>query len=382
MPNVVPPPPLRSHRIALVHDWLTGMRGGERALEAICRLYPDATLFTLLHRAEMLSSLLKQRNPHASFIQRMPLSNRLYRYYLPLFPIAIEQFDFDRFDIIISTSHCAAKSVVKPGRARHLCYCFTPMRYAWDQFDAYFGPDRIGPTGSALLRPALRRLARWDANTAGRVDRYIAISQYVAGRIRRYYNRPAAVVYPPVNTDFFQPTAADSGRAFLIVSALVPYKRIELAIEACRLANVPLRIVGDGPERSRLRQLRVPGVKFLGTIDNEELLKEYRQAIAVILPGEEEFGIAPVEAQACGRPVIALNRGGARETVIPGVTGLLVDEDIPEAFAQELRRTQELEFDPTAIRQNALRFSEDRFLSNISRQVANMASAPSEEARW
>src|SRR5581483_8771278 len=195
-----------------------------------------------------VSPAIERLRPRTSFIQKLPLVAKYYRHSLPLFPAAIEHFDLDEFDVVVSLSHCCVKSVVRPGRARHLCYCLTPVRYAWDQFDAYFGPERIGAVGSRVMRPIMRGLARWDRGTAGRVDRYVAISHYVAGRIARYYNREATVVYPPVDTDFFTPGQAPPERFALVVSALVPYKRIDLAIEACRLANVPLVIVGDGPE--------------------------------------------------------------------------------------------------------------------------------------
>jgi hypothetical protein len=195
-------------RVALVHDWLTGMRGGEKVLEVLCDLYRDADLFTLVHVPGSVSPLIERRRLRTSLIQRLPLADRHYRHYLPLFPFAVEWFDLDAFDLVISTSHCAAKAVVKPGRARHLCYCHTPMRYAWDQFDAYFGPARAGRLGSRALRPVLAALARWDAATAHRVDRFVANSRHVADRIRRYYNRSASVVYPPVDTTFFHPDGA------------------------------------------------------------------------------------------------------------------------------------------------------------------------------
>src|SRR3954464_16077865 len=184
------------------------MRGGEKALEVLCERFPQAELFTLVHVPGSVSPAIERLRPHTSFIQRLPLVKRLYRHYLPLFPTAIEQFSFDRFDLIVSLSHCCAKSIVHPARARHLCYCLTPMRYAWDQFDAYFGPQRIGAIGSGLMRPVMARLARWDRDTANRVDRYVAISHYVAGRIRRYYNHEPIVIYPPVDTDFFHPDEA------------------------------------------------------------------------------------------------------------------------------------------------------------------------------
>jgi glycosyltransferase involved in cell wall biosynthesis len=335
-------------RLALVHDWLTGMRGGEKALEVLCERFPDAELFTLVHTPGTVSAAIERLPTHTSFVQRLPLVKRYYRQYLPLFPTAIEQFAFDRFDLVVSISHCCAKSIVRPGSVPHLCYCLTPMRYAWDQFDAYFGPDRIGGLGSRMMRPVMAGLARWDRDTAHRADRYVAISHYVAGRIRRYYNREATVVYPPVDTDFFHPDDSAPDRAALVVSALVPYKQLEVAIDACRIAGVPLTIVGDGPERARLERHAGhdgPGVRFLGHRSNSEIRDLYRRSAVTLLPGEEDFGIVPLEAQACGRPVVALARGGALETVMPGTTGTLVDDGSAAAFAEAIVRTIERPFD-------------------------------------
>jgi glycosyltransferase involved in cell wall biosynthesis len=357
-------------RIAFVHDWLTGMRGGEKALEVLCERYPEAELFTLVHIRGSVSPAIERLRPHTSFIQRLPLVKRLYRHYLPLFPTAIEQFSFDRFDVVVSLSHCCAKSIVTPGRVRHLCYCLTPMRYAWDQFDAYFGPARLGRAGSAAMRPLMAKMARWDRDTADRVDRYVAISHYVAGRIRRYYNREAIVVYPPVDTDFFQPDAVEPERFALVVSALVPYKRIDVAIDACRLANVPLKIVGDGPERARLERAANGHVEFLGRLSDEVVRAIYRRAAVALLPGEEDFGIVPLEAAACGRPVVALSRGGAVETVVPGVTGTLVDELSPAAFADGIARTLDASFDRGIIRAHAQRFSKQRFSDEMAALIA------------
>jgi len=371
-------------KIAFVHDWLTGMRGGEKVLEAICERYPEAELFTLVHIKGSVSRTIERLRPHTSFIQRLPMVRRAYRAYLPLFPTAVEQFDLDRFDLIVSVSHCCAKSIVRPGRARHLCYCLTPMRYAWDQFDAYFGRDRLGRVPSAIMQRFMARMARWDRATAARADRYVAISHYVAGRIRRYYNRDATVVYPPVDTTFFTPSAASptsspasapsfsSGRYALVVSALVPYKLVDLAIEACQLASMPLTIVGDGPERPRLERAAaaLPGsVTFLGRQPDAAIRDLYRQATVTLLPGEEDFGIVPVEAQACGTPVVALNRGGAVETVISGTTGILVDEPSAPAFAEAIARASRTPFDPAAIRAHAEQFSRERFVREISAQI-------------
>jgi glycosyltransferase involved in cell wall biosynthesis len=365
---------MSGERVALVHDWLTGMRGGEKVLEVLCGLYPSADLFTLVHVPESVSPTIERLHPRTSFLQHLPGIRHYYRYCLPLFPLAVEQFDLDRYDLVVSTSHCAAKAVVKTGRARHLCYCFTPMRYAWDQFEAYFGARQVGPVASRLLQPALGALSRWDAATAGRVDRYVAISQHVARRIRRYYNRDANVIYPPVDTTFYTADGTASESFLLMVSALVPYKRIDLAIEASRIAGLRLRIVGHGPERERLMTFadeRRADVEFLGSLADENIRELYRQSAAVLLPGEEDFGIAPVEAQACGRPVVALARGGALETVIDGVTGVLVEESSAPAFAAGITRALQTRFDRSAIRRHALQFDVSVFADAIQHAIAH-----------
>jgi glycosyltransferase involved in cell wall biosynthesis len=362
----------REPRVALVHDWLTGMRGGEKVLEAICDLYPDAPLYSLVHARGKVSPVIERRRIRTSFVQRLPRATRAYRQFLPLFPAAVEMFDLDRFDLVISTSHCAVKSVVRPGRAVHVSYCHSPMRYAWDQFNAYFGPGEVGAVPSRLLRPVMAALARWDRATAGRVDSFVANSQYVAGRIRRYYNRESTVVYPPVDTGFYGPSAdrhpARSG--FLVVSALVPYKRLDVAIDACRRLGAPLTIVGTGPEQARLQAMAGPDVSFLGWRSNEEIRELYRQSEATLLPGVEDFGMVPVEAQACGCPVVALGTGGAGETIIDGDTGVLVGDPAMEAFADGLGRIRALTFEEAALREHALRFSREHFMTGFQAAVS------------
>jgi glycosyltransferase involved in cell wall biosynthesis len=361
-------------KLAIVHDWLTGMRGGEKALEVLCERFPDAELFTLVHVKGSVSPAIERLRIHTSFIQQLPQVEQRYRHYLPLFPTAIEQFSFDRFDRVVSVSHCCAKSIVHPASVMHLCYCLTPMRYAWDQFDAYFGPRRLGRFGSAIMRPVMARLARWDRDTANRADRFVAISRYVAGRIRRYYNREPTVIYPPVDTEYFHPDGSGPGRFALVISALVPYKRIDLAIAACRLAGVPLKIAGDGPERAALEQLAGSDVQFLGRRSDDELRALYRGAAMTLLPGEEDFGIVPLEAQACGRPVVALRRGGALETVIAGETGILVDDSTAEAFAGGIAEAMNRPFDSGAIRRHAERFGRTRFGDEMAAQIAEPAA--------
>ena len=373
------PADVGGRRVAVVHDWLTGMRGGEAVLEAILELVPNARLLTLVHVRGSVAPHIESHDPHTSFVQHLPLARTRYRQYLPLFPVAIEQFDLDDIDLVISTSHCAAKAVVPTGRARHLCYCHTPMRYAWDQFDAYFGPARVGRVKSRLYRLALRRLARWDAATANRVDRYVANSHYVAARIGRYYNRVADVIEPPVDTSFYCPDGSAPGDYFITVSALVPYKRVELAIEACGLADVPLRIVGNGPEAGWLRSRAGSNVEFIEHCSQTELRSFYRGARAFLLTGEEDFGIAPVEAQACGRPVIALARGGACETVAHETTGLLVSDATAGAFAEAIRSLDVHEFDPARLRRSASRFARTRFQERMRASIESLA-APAAEA--
>ena len=358
------------------------MRGGERVLEALCELYPGADIFTLCHIRGSVSPVIERHQIETSFVQLLPRVESHYRRYLPLFPFAVEQFDLDAYELVISSSHCAAKAVVPPGRARHLCYCHSPMRYAWDQFDAYFGPNRVGHLANRwVYRPMLARLARWDAATAARVHRFVANSAHVAARIRRYYNREASIVYPPVDTVFFHPTDTVSGTHFLIVSALVPYKRIELAIEACERIGAPLRIVGDGPDRGRLEARAGRNVELLGRLSDEAVRDEYRRALAVILPGEEDFGMVPVEAHACGRPVVALARGGALETVVDGDNGVLFDEPHAVKLASALDRVAGCRFNRASIAASAQRFSRERHVLRMRAVIEEMLAAPV-GSRW
>ena len=353
-------------RVALVHDWLTGMRGGEKVLDAICELFPDAPLFTFLHVKGSVSRRIESRPIRASLAQALPRASRFYRHLLPLYPALVETFDLDAYDLVISSSHCAVKSVVAP-RAVHICYCHSPMRYAWDQFNEYFGPQQVGSAFSRAIRPVMAALARWDSSTGHRPDRFLANSQYVAGRIRRYYNRRSTVVYPPVDTEFFRPptdahAAVRLNPYFLIVSALVPYKRLDVAVHACRKLRHRLKIAGTGPELARLQQLGGNEVEFLGWQPDDRVRQLYQEARAVLLPGVEDFGMVPVEAQACGTPVVALDAGGARETVIDGRTGVLVADRSADGLAEGLLQALKIPFDTDEVRANALRFSRDRFL--------------------
>jgi glycosyltransferase involved in cell wall biosynthesis len=330
------------------------MRGGEKVLLSLCRLFPEATIFTLLHVRGSVDAQIESHEIRTSFVQRLPAAATRYRHYLPLFPAAVERFDFRGFDLVLSSSHCVAKGARPAAGAVHLCYCHTPMRYVWDRYDDYFGSGRLSPLGRLVVPRAAARLRAWDAATAGRVDRYVANSAYVAERIRRYYGRDAVVVPPPVDVEFFTPgpDAGDEGYD-LVVSALAPYKRLELVLEAYRGTGRPVRVVGDGPEDGRLRASAPPEVAFLGRVDDERLRGLYRGCRAVLMPGVEDFGIVPVEAMACGRPAVVFAEGGGAETVEHGVTGLVFREPTARSLREAVRSLETARFDRLALRARA-----------------------------
>ncbi len=310
------PEALRDRRVVLVHDWLTGMRGGEKVLEALCAAFPEAPLYTLLHLPGTVSQTIEARPIQTSFLQRMPLVARRYRHYLPLFPLAAESLRLPPCDLVLSTSHCVAKGVRPPAGALHVSYLHTPMRYVWDLYDQYFGPGRGGI--ARYVMPLFRGyLQAWDVKTAGRVDHYLANSAHVGQRIARHYQRQARVIHPPVEAGRFAPvSAAEVEDYYLVVSALAPYKRVDLAVSACARSGRRLKVVGVGPELERLKALAGPTVEFLGWQPDQALPGLYARARALLFPGEEDFGITPLESMAAGRPVLAYAQGGALETVV------------------------------------------------------------------
>ena len=357
-------------KVALVHDWLTGLRGGERVLEQLCLLYPAADIFTLVHVPGSTGEIIERHRIKTSFLDRLP--RNLYRRYLPLYPLAIESFDLSGYDLVVSTSHSVAKGC-KPGPdAVHVAYIHTPMRYVWDQFDAYFGRGRAGIVTRLAARAVAPMLRRWDVASTRRAHGLIANSRFVAERIRRYWRREVdAVVHPPVDTSRFVPAAEGPApeEYALIVSALVPYKRIELAISAFSRLKRPLWIVGDGPERQRLAKAAGPSVRFLGNVGQDQLARLYAGARFFVLPGEEDFGIAAVEAQAAGRPVLALGRGGALETVVDGRTGVFFDQPTVESLLLGIAAIDRLQPDPIGIHEEARRFDVARFGPELERAI-------------
>jgi glycosyltransferase involved in cell wall biosynthesis len=365
-------------RTVLVHDWLTGMRGGEKVLEAWAELFPAAPIYTLVHHRGGVSAALEAHPVRVSWLGHLPGATRYYRKLLPFYPSAMAAMRLPPADLVLSSSTAVGKAVKKPAGAIHVCYCNTPMRYLWDLYDDYFGPGRAGLATRAAMGLCKEPLRRWDLATARAVDHWIANSVNVQERIRRLYGRESVVLHPFVDLEQFQLEAAGGRslpfdeRRFLVVSALVPYKRIELAIAAAARLRRGLDIVGTGPERARLeREAHAAGadVRFLGWLPDAEMAQVYQQAAACLMPGEEDFGITPLEAMAAGRPVVAWARGGALETVVQGETGLFFEAPDSEALAAAMARAGEIAWDPARLRARAAEFSRPRFLARARELV-------------
>jgi glycosyltransferase involved in cell wall biosynthesis len=376
-------------RVVLVHDWLTGMRGGEKCLEVLCRRWPRAPLYTLLHRAGSVSGVIEDRLPHTSFLQRLPAAHRYYRYLLPLMPLAA-RWRLPPCDIVISLSHCVAKAAQAPRGVPHICYCFTPMRYAWHMRESYFGGERTKGLKARLVDRLLAALRDWDRRTAERVSHFVAISRTVQARITECYGRTSDVIYPPVDTEFYCPAPVPREDFYLVVSAFAPYKRLDLAIAACRRMGRRLAIIGTGQDEARLRALAGPDVQLLGWQSDDVIRSYLRRCRALLFPGEEDFGIVPVEANACGTPVIAFGRGGATETIVPlggrrEPTGVWFEEQTADCLAEALGAFEKAagHISPAAARRQALRFDRRRFpgeLFGYLERVLHSGSAPPRRA--
>jgi len=351
-------------RTALIHYWLTGMRGGERVLESLCRIYPDADIFTNVYVPSAVSGTIRSHRIHTTFIQRLPFASRLYQYYLPLMPAALEHLDLRGYKLVISSESGPAKNVIVDPDALHLCYCHSPMRYLWDLAPEY--ASRRNPFLKAAMIPTLHYLRLTDVTSAARVDAFVANSRFTAKRIRKYWRRDSQVVYPPVETSRFRVSPSHQGY-YLWLGQLVAYKRPDLAIDAFRDIDRALVVAGEGPELGRCRRRAGPRTSFAGKVSDEEAARLLQDCRALVFTGTEDFGIVPVEAMACGKPVIAYRQGGAQDTVKDGATGLFFDQPSVDSLREAIHRFENLEgqFSPVNIRAWSERFDEPRFRRGI-----------------
>jgi len=368
--------PLQKLRVAIVHYWLINRRGGERVVEALARMFPNADLFSLVVDRKKLSPDLSIRSIRTSFVQKLPASRRWYRHCLPVYPLLLEQFNLGDYDLVLSSESGPAKGVLTGSRTCHVCYCHSPMRYLWDFYHGYKDGRTMGTFSGAVFRLASHYLRLWDAVSANRVDHFIANSRTVAARIRKHYRREATVIHPPVDVD----SSYLSSRIddyYLFVGQLVDYKRADIAVTACNRLGRRLRIVGEGDQYSRLRQMAGPTITFCGSLSDDAVREQYAHCRALLFPGEEDFGIVPVEAMSFGRPVIAYGRGGATETVdgfypnLPAATpssGVFFREQSTESLVEAILAFEDAEkrFAPFRIKQAVQKFGEDRFVNRMT----------------
>ena len=357
-------------RCALVHDWLTGMRGGEKVLEVLCEIFPDADLYTMVHVPGSVMPAIENRRIFTSCLNGLPGVGRYYRTLLPVMPWAAGRMRLEGYDLVVAVSHCVAHGVRVAEGTRFVCYCLTPMRYAWDMLDAYRPRGWRASLQYRLLRRLQPRLQEWNRQASRRVTEYVSDCENVRERVRRCFDRESAVIYPPVDTDYFHPMDGTPGDFYLWTGALAPYKRLDVVLDAFRTLDRGLVVIGDGQDLEWARRTAPPNVKFLGRQPDDVLRQHYAACKALIFPGEEDFGIVPLEVQACGRPVIAYGRGGVLETVVDlaeaapqtGATGVFFHEQPSAALVAAVRRFERSEaaFHADALRANALRFSRER----------------------
>lgn len=358
-------------RVALVHDYLTHFGGAERVLAALMELFPNAPVYTLVHDSLNNSISVPASRLRTSFLQRLPGAARAHRYWpLALMPLAVEQFNFHDFDVVISTSHSFSKGIIVGPNTLHISYCFTPTRYAWDDSHKYIREFSRSATFQRIAPFALSYIRLWDYYASQRPDTYVTISRYVARRIKKYYHRTARVVAPPVHIKRFA-VSGDHDGYYLVVSRLVPYKRVDIAVRACEKLGRKLLVVGSGPEETALRELAGPSTEFLGFVSDEDLPRLYAGARALLFPQEEDFGITPLEAAASGKPTVALRAGGAQETIVEGTTGILINNQTPKAMMEGIIEAEHIRWDPLAIRAHANAYDRSTFLRAMEELVHN-----------
>jgi glycosyltransferase involved in cell wall biosynthesis len=367
-------------RLALVHDWLNQIGGAEDVLETLVEMFPSAPIYTSMYWRAKMPPAYQEWDIHTTWMDRLPSVYRHHQSYLPLYPLAFAQLDLSDYDVVLSNKSGFCHGVQTDG-AIHVCYCLTPTRYVWN-FETYAAREALPPALKTALRPLIRLLRRWDYRAAQqRVDHFVAISREVQARIRRYYGHDSVVIYPPVDTERFEP-ASGHGDYYLIVSRLIPYRHIDLAVQAFNRLGLPLVIAGDGRDRPRLEALANSNITFLGRVPDEDLPDLFARCRAYVLPGIEDFGIAPVQAQAAGRPVIARRAGGALDTIVEGETGAFFDETTPEALAAAVRGFDTEGADPRACARNAKHFDVSVFRKRLGRFVEEAEGRRMENGEW
>lgn len=363
-------------RVAIVCSWLNQYGGAERVLEVVHAMYPEAPVYTSIYWPEALPASYRGWDIRTSFLNRLPLIRRHHQPFLALYPLGFEALDLEGYDLVLSVTSAFAHGVIVPPGTKHICYCLTPARFLWS-YPAYARRERLGRLARTILPLALPALRTWDALAANRVDHFVAISRAVQERIARYYRRPARVIYPPVQTSAFA-LSDQVDDYYLILGRLVPYRRIDLAVQAFSALGLPLIIAGEGRDRPTLERMARPNVRFLGRVSDEERKRLLSRCRAFLWPGEEDFGIAPLEANASGRPVIAYRAGGAVETVVEGVTGIFFDEPTPEALAEAVRSLDAGAFDPLTMRRHAERFDVSVFREQLGQFIAGVMEEAAE----
>lgn len=355
-------------RVAIVHYWFVAMRGGERVVERLLRLFPNADLFTNVYDPDSMSATLKMAQVKAGFVNRLPFARRFYQYYLPLMPMALEGLDLSEYDLVISSESGPAKGVITRPDAMHLCYCHSPMRYLWDHYHQYRAEASFLARGAMPLM--YHRLRQWDVTSSARVDHFVANSHFIQQRIRKVWRRDSDVIHPPVETSLFH-QSNELDDSYLWVGQMVPYKRPDLAVEAFNANRLPLTMVGSGSMLKKLQAMAKPNIRFIDRLDFASLKDAYARCKALVMTAEEDFGITPVEAMASGRPVVAFGRGGVRDSIVPGVTGLFFDRQTPESLIEAVDRMEIFlkEFDPSAAIKQASLFEPGQFDRKILQLV-------------
>lgn len=367
-------------RVAIIHYWLVNMRGGEKVLEAICELFPDADIFTHVYDPKAMSPTIRRHTVRTTFIQKLPGARRHYQKYLPLMPVALEELDLSAYDLVISSESGPAKGVIVRPDAVHVCYCHSPMRYIWDQYSQY--RKSAGPLTRLGMPWIASGLRQWDVTSAARVDHFIANSKAVARRIKKYWRRDAEVIAPPVDVSRLD-AACERDDFYLHVGELVPYKRADIAIKACSMLDRRLIVVGDGPELKRLKKMAGPSVEFLGRLPDDLLYEHYARCRALLFPGEEDFGIVPVEAMAAGAPVIAFGRGGAEDTILDGHTGVTFREQSVSSMLSAIIEFEmdESRFSAANIAAHAHKFERNVFKDRFAQSIRTILARNSQERR-